>query len=176
MVRVMQSLDPPYYGHIPRQFGYGTDQITPHDERRQRGEEDDLTGLRGVANSDDLASIIKRHMVNAEHERLEDEEKVYTDQTRVPGRDLHANEADKLRMRINHLERLLAIRDMWGGVGGKSNAGCTTTVIPHRYTSMYHHHTDPLPDPYKYMTFEEMCMLDSRPSGQPGPSRETILL
>ncbi|KAJ1467496.1 hypothetical protein T484DRAFT_1755831 [Baffinella frigidus] len=102
---------------------------------------DELNAVERDANPDELASIV--HMMNIENERRKDEIKIYNelnlnrDRPRVaPAQE----KIEKAQMMINHLERLKAIQDMRGGVGGTSNAEGTTDIPPlqhHTYTIPY---------------------------------------
>jgi hypothetical protein len=86
-----------------------------------------MTGVERVSEMTDLASIVKRYMINTENRRLEEENAVSDDvYDKV---SITSNKDDKAVVKavfdiehsktmINHIQRLMAIDSMWSGVGG----------------------------------------------------------
>ena len=101
------------------------------------------TGLGRVAASADVAAIVKRYMLNSEIERLEQQQNVLDDvYDRIGyGRadkvheildDINTLSIHHTMMKMDHIKRLIEIRDMWGGVGGNSSLADTADMPPMR--------------------------------------------
>jgi hypothetical protein len=83
-----------------------------------------------VAGMVDVAAIVKRYMTNTEHKRLEEEQGVadevydlmYAHTHSIAGKACvtQMHDIGHSRRMINHCERLIAIDEIWDGVGGRA--------------------------------------------------------
>jgi hypothetical protein len=112
----------------------------------------DRVNLREVAGHVDIAAAIKRHMRNAERERSHEKKvallsvhtlkrrvhraaetaggiAMYMDVMTLASIEENRFDIDSTRINIEHMERMIAIQDMWDGVG-KFDAAVPDIVIP----------------------------------------------
>ena len=83
-----------------------------------------------VAGMVDVAAIVKRYMTNTEHKRLEEEQGVadevydlvYAHTHSIGGKACvtQMHDIGHSKRMINHCERLIAIDEIWDGVGGRA--------------------------------------------------------
>jgi hypothetical protein len=83
-----------------------------------------------VAGMVDVAAIVKRYVTNTEHKRLEEEQGVadevydlmYAHTHSIAGKACvtQMHDIGHSRRMINHCERLIAIDEIWDGVGGRA--------------------------------------------------------